>query len=179
MGNSLQDQLLKAGVVNKQQAQKANSKKRKQRHQQHKGATTSADNVKQQARQAQAEKTQRDRELNRQKQQQTEQKAVASQVQQLIKDNQLSLEDGDMAYNFVVDNKVRKIHVPDEIHAQLGRGQAFIVRFKKGFSVIPAAVADKVSARDSSLVIRNQAQETTVDENDPYADYQVPDDLIW
>jgi uncharacterized protein YaiL (DUF2058 family) len=44
---------------------------------------------------------------------------------------------------------------------------------------VPAVVADKIKQRDESVVLSQQAVNTDIDEDDPYADYQIPDDLMW
>jgi len=41
-------------------------------------------------------------------------------------------------------------------------------------------VAEKIAERDSSSVIRNDnVSDSEVSADDPYADYEIPDDLIW
>ncbi|NVP03123.1 DUF2058 family protein, partial [Photobacterium damselae subsp. damselae] len=46
--------------------------------------------------------------------------------------------------------------------------------------LIPAVVADKIAQRDQeSIVVNNTVDETVVDEDDPYADFVIPDDLMW
>jgi len=179
MGNSFQDQFLKAGVIDKQQAQKASGARRKKQNQKDKGGLTGADESKEIAQRKQAEKVERDRELNRQKQEESDRKAIAAQIQQLIKLNLLSFEDGDVDYNFVDDKLVCKVIVPEDIHTQLSKGVLSIVKFENGYEVIPTVVANKISDRDSSLIIPIQTSQEPTSKDDPYADYQVPDDLMW
>ena len=181
MGNSFQDQFLKAGVINKQQAQKASGAKRKKQKMKDHGAAAKVDADKVAAKQMQAEKVLHDRELNQKRQQEAERKAIAAQIQQLISLNRLSFEEDDetIDYNFVDGKLVCKIRVPENIHAQLGNGVLSIVKFKQGYSVIPAVVAQKISDRDPSLIIAIKQSEKIAVADDPYADYQVPDDLMW
>ena len=40
-------------------------------------------------------------------------------------------------------------------------------------------VAEKIRARDVTFVIEHRAPEPQVAEDDPYKDFQVPDDLMW
>ena len=61
-------------------------------------------------------------------------------------------------------------------------GRAVIVTFllnsQRTFEIVPAPVAEKIAGRDADAVLHlNQEAET--DEDDPYADFQVPDDLTW
>ena len=178
MGNSLQDQLLKAGVIDKQKAQKANGERRKKQKLKYKGAA-STDKTAEAARLAQAEKIARDQQLNRQKQEEAERRAIAAQIRQLIELNRVARDDGETPYNFVDDKKVRTIYVSDEVHARLSHGQQAIVRFDDGYEVVPVAVADKISERDSSVVIAGNQASAEAEEDDAYADYKVPDDLMW
>jgi uncharacterized protein YaiL (DUF2058 family) len=46
--------------------------------------------------------------------------------------------------------------------------------------VVPKAVADKIHQRDARYVIvSNTVSAETAAEDDPYADYKIPDDLMW
>jgi len=182
MGNALRDQLLKAGLVNEKQLKKAVKEKQKDAQKQHgqgKPAVHEAD--KQRADKAQAEKAERDRLLNLQRQQEAERKAIAAQVRQLVEQNRQPKEDGDTPYNFVDGGKVKRLYVSAKLRQRIGAGQLAIVRFDKGYELVPAEAAEKIAARDpASVVLFNaskQAQETAPE--DPYAQFQVPDDLMW
>ena len=80
--SSLQDQLLKAGMVDEKKAKKIKKDKRKQARQTPKGQTV-VNEARELAKQAQAEKSARDREINRQQQAVAERKAIAAQIRQL------------------------------------------------------------------------------------------------
>jgi len=181
---SLQEQLLKAGLVDKKGANKA----KKDRQKQSKTArNTSARAVRRKptaAQQEQAKRVERDRELNQQKQKQVEQKAVFAQIKQLITLNKIDRGTGDIAYSFVYKNKVRKIYVTDTIRQQLSLGRLAIVRLvlksERLFEIVPAAVAEKIAQRDELSVVQlNLVADRAETEDDPYADYQIPDDLNW
>lgn len=45
--------------------------------------------------------------------------------------------------------------------------------------LVPRIVADKIAERDASLVVRLKKTSTEIDEDDPYAAYQIPDDFTW
>ena len=181
---SLQEQLLKAGLVDKKGANKA----KKDRQKQSKAArNTSARAVRRKptaAQQAQAKRVERDRKLNQQKQKQTEQKAVFAQIKQLITLNKVDRGTGEIAYSFVYKNRVRKIYVTDTIKQQLSLGRLAIVRLvlksETLFEIVPAAVAVKIAQRDEQSVVQlNLATDKSENEDDRYADYQIPDDLTW
>jgi len=51
---------------------------------------------------------------------------------------------------------------------------------ERKFEIVPAVVAEKIAQRDvDSVVHLNQKVEMEENENDPYADFQIPDDLTW
>ena len=48
------------------------------------------------------------------------------------------------------------------------------------YAIIPASVADKIAQRDAtSIVLHSALSQEEQDEDDPYADFKVPDDLMW
>lgn len=181
MGNTLQDQLLRAGIIDKQKAQEANGKRRKKQKLKNKGVVPDNDGGSEAARAAQAEKIARDRELNRLKQEEIEKKAIAAQIRQLIELNRLSREDGETRFNFVDGKTVQNIYVSEEVFLQLGRGWLSVVKFEDGYEVVPTVVADKIDERDNTAVITHQQSDQAKEggEDDPYADFKVPDDLMW
>ncbi len=177
MANSLGDQLLKVGLVNKDQLNKSKKSKHKQQKKQQKGAVVNE--ATESARRAAAEKVARDRELNRQRQEALERKAVQAQIRQLVEMNRLPQDDGETGYNFQDGTKIKTIFVSEEIRDKLGRGLLAIVRLDTGYEVIPSIVADKIKLRDESWVVSNSATQLENGDDDPYADYKVPDDLMW
>ncbi len=180
MGNSLQDQLLKAGVADSAQAKKAKSDKRKQAKQKRKNKLESVDQDKGLALKAVAEKKERDRRLNQQKAAQAEQKAIFAQVKQIIEANRLLTGDEEIPFNFVEDNKVKKVYVSEAVRDQISRGKAAIVKLEGRYEVVASEIAEKIRARDENRVVY-QAEPGKNDQidDDPYKDYKVPDDLIW
>ena len=44
---------------------------------------------------------------------------------------------------------------------------------------MPRVIADKIEERDASLVVRVKQSAAVVEEDDPYAAFQIPDDLMW
>lgn len=175
MGNSLQDQLLKANLANKKQAHKA----KKQKHQARRkggGNSGGAESVQNSLEQSQNEKIARDRELNRQRQLEAEQKAVMAQIRQLIQENRVEQE-GEEPYRFVDDAVVRTIYVSKPVHGQISSGQLMIVKNNKQYALVPSAIAEKIADRDPSVVIHPSEPDFSVEEQ--YAGYEVPDDLMW
>ncbi|MGZ4970072.1 MAG: DUF2058 domain-containing protein [Methylobacter sp.] len=177
---SLQDQLLKSGLVSAAQAKSVKSDKRKQTQQQRKNKVEAVDEAKELAQKAQAEKIERDRELNQLRRQQEEQKQVAAQVKQIIELNRLPRDEEGLAYNFTDNNKVKRLYVSEMMRDQIAEGRLAIVKLSQQYEVVSAEVAKKIQSRDAtSVIVFNEPDKTADAADDPYAAYQVPDDLIW
>jgi uncharacterized protein YaiL (DUF2058 family) len=181
MGKSLIDQLKKTGLVNNAKAHKAKHEQYKSKKQKtKKGSTEQLDEAKVLAQKAQAEKVERDRQINLQKKEEAERKAIAAQIVQLIETNRVENRDGEVAYNFTDDSVVKRLFVSELIHKHLTSGKLSIVRFGEAYELVPKPVAEKIMQRDAQCVIGNENTTVTEDyEDDPYADYKIPDDLIW
>ena len=185
---SLQEQLLKAGIVDKKKAKQAEQEKRKKNKQANKGQPQK-DETKELAKQALAEKSARDRELNRQKEQAAEQKAIAAQIKQLIEVNRIDRSKGESSYQFTDGKKIKKIYVTEQQHNLLSKGSIAIVRLvdhqrvshqNDQYELVPAGVADKIKQRDETIIIvQNEASANNTDDDDYYADFKIPDDLMW
>lgn len=172
MALSLQEQLLKAGLTNEKKAKKAKKSSKKTRDM--KREVKAAAEEKRQA------QLQKDKELNEKIKREQEQKAVQAQIKQLIEMNMLDLatHKATVTYNFMDNNKVKTMNVAEAVQKQLANGLLSIVRYNDDYAVIPSVVSDKIAMRDESvLVAQNQLEEP--DEDDPYADYVIPDDLMW
>ncbi len=179
MSMSLRDQLLKAGLVNEKQVKQAGKQQKKQQRLEKKGQVEVDDSQKQAAAIALAEKVARDQELNRQQQEKAEQKARSAQIKQLIETTRLPKLTTEDYYNFVDDKKVKRISVNALMRNKLSGGALAIVRHGGGYEVVSRDVALKIQERDARRVVLLNTETEKPDENDPYAAYQVPDDLMW
>ena len=179
---SLQDQLLKAGLVDGKKAKQISKEKRKQNKVAKKSGEMQVDEAKLAAEQARAEKVARDRELNAQREAEAHKKAIAAQIKQLIEKNKQSKGakgQDDIAYHFTFENKVKKIFVSSAVQEHLTAGRLLIVGEGEGFELVPRVIADKIAERNPAMVVQPPEQSTAVDEDDPYAGYEIPDDLMW
>lgn len=180
MSNSLQDQLLKAGMINKKKAQSAKKAKHKQKVKAQPGETSEAELAKQRVEKARLEKTEKDRQLNQQRNEQAELKAINAQIRQLIETNRLTAIEGEVAYNFTDQKKIKRIYITDALINDLSRGSLAVASLDEKYHLIPKGVAEKIKQRDESYVIvLNEKQEEIDDEDDPYADFKIPDDMMW
>lgn len=179
MANSFGDQFLKAGLVSKDKLNKAKKSRHRQKKAENKKNSEIVNEATESARRAAAEKASRDRELNQQQKESAERKAVQAQIRQLVEMNRLPKDDGEVGYNFQDSTAIKKLFVSQEIHDKLGRGLLAIVRFDAGYEVIPSVVAEKIMLRDELCIVSQAAAQPENEDDDPYADYKVPDDLMW
>lgn len=179
MAKSLQEQLLQAGVVDKERATKLKKAKHKEGRKRLRGAAET-DETKAAAERARTEKAARDRVLSQQQQAAAAEKAVAAQVRQLIEKNRIEGEAGEIPYNFSDQNVIRKMYVSESQQTALVDGRIAVARLDGSYVLVPAPVATKVRERDpGAVLVLNIAGDGVVDADDEYADYQIPDDLTW
>lgn len=165
--------------MDKKKAKQVKKDKRKSDKVQRKSKEQAVDEVKLQAEQARQEKAERDRKLNQERQAAAEEKAIQAQIIQLIKHHRITKQ-GETAYNFTDGKTIKKIYIDDTLTGQLSRGQIALVRNGDDYELVPKVVAEKIAQRnDSFIVVANEKQDNVDDEDDPYADYPIPDDLMW
>ena len=61
-------------------------------------------------------------------------------------------------------------------------GKLGIARIEGRYELIPKLIAERIQQRNEKRVILFdyvENEEQVTDENDPYAEFQVPDDLMW
>lgn len=181
MGNSMFDQLQKSGLVDKGKAQKAKREQYKNKKQKNKkGSAGQTDEAKLLAQKAHAEKVERDRKLNQERKEAEEKKAVAAQIRQLIETNRIENENGELIYNFTDGSLVKRLYVTEKVQKQLAAGRLSIAKLGEGYELVPLPVAEKIMQRDlECIILCEQTSEPEPDEDDPYADYKIPDDLMW
>lgn len=182
--SSLQDQLLKAGLVDEKKLAQANREKNRKdnlkRHSKNKKKPA------QKKRPAVVnQKAERDRELNQKRQQAARRKEQEAQVKQLIDNNKEDRSKGELAYSFVYKKKVKKIFITAAQKQQLVAGRLQIVTYViqndgRKFDLVPLTAAEKIKQRDpDSIVDTNAADESQSKTDDFYAGFEVPDDLDW
>ena len=73
---------------------------------------------------------------------------------------------------------MKSLYVDDTLRQRLVSGSAVIVEASKAYEVVPADVAEKITMRDKDrVVLINDV--ATQQEDEYYANYKVPDDLMW
>jgi uncharacterized protein YaiL (DUF2058 family) len=187
--SSLQEQLLKAGLVDKNRAKQADKEKQKNANQARrsggKSAARKADPKKVAADKRHAERVARDRALDDKRKQAVDQKAIIAQIKQLIETNKVDRSKGEIPYSFVYRKKIKKMFIGETEKNLLTAGRLAIVTLVinnegRRFELVPIEVARKIAERDPETVIDlPDLNETASAEDDPYADYKIPDDLTW
>ena len=177
--SSLQDQLLKAGLISKDKATKVKGAQRKQQKIDRKHKLNTPDEAKLAAEKALAEKAEKARLLNQQKNQQAEEKALLAQVKQLIESNQQDTGKPLIAFNFSDKGVIKKLEVSNEVYRYLTNGLLAIARHNERYALVPKAVAEKIQQRKAEFIVVLNDKVETIEQDDPYADYQIPDDLMW
>jgi Uncharacterized protein conserved in bacteria len=86
--------------------------------------------------------------------------------------------EGDIPFQFVDGKKIKKLYVSATLQSQLERGLVAIVRYGDGYEVIPKVVAEKILQRDEGAIVF-QSTRNEAEDDDPYAGYEIPDDLMW
>lgn len=175
---TLQEQMLKAGLVTSKKMAKVQRTAKKSRVQAREAREAVEENKK-----AQLE---RDKQLSEQQKQAALSKEYKAQVKQLIEMNRIVLAKGDIGFNFTDGNLIKKILVDKATQTQLINGRLAIARLvvenreECEYAIIPASVADKIAQRDAaSILLHSALSQEEQDEDDPYADFKVPDDLMW
>lgn len=181
---SLQDQLLKAGLTTKQKARQANSDKRKKNKQKRSGVAVDAslqEQVKKELELAKQEKLARDTALNEEKKAALAAKEQQLRITQILQHHQITNVNGEAEYNYTFNSKIKKLFIDDVTHRALVNGQLALCGVDEKTYIVTAETAEKVASLDEQVIlVQNTKVETTVsDEDDPYAEFQIPDDLMW
>jgi hypothetical protein len=177
----LKDQLLKAGLVSEQQLKKAVKEERKKVQQ---GPARTTDKTEQEQRllATKAEKAQRDRALNADRQLAANKKALSAEIRQLVEAHSEPTGDSEHAFNFSDQGRVKRLYLSQSNRDKLARGLLAIVKVGKAYNLVPSEIADRIRTRDeSAVVLQNprQIDSPPQEDHDPYAAYPVPDDLMW
>ncbi|HYM35054.1 MAG TPA: DUF2058 domain-containing protein [Steroidobacteraceae bacterium] len=185
MSLSLREQLLAAGLVNKKQVEQAEKQKSQQEHKAKKDKSQTQSTPKPPvltaAQRAEAAKVARDKELNRKKEEKAARRARAVAINQLVEQNRIPrvADENPDFYNFVDGGKIHRIAIKGDTREKILGGELLVVRFRGFFALVPKDTAEKIRAIDPNAVLEHKSETNTSDENDPYKNFVVPDDLKW
>ncbi|MFT5757526.1 MAG: hypothetical protein ACI9LM_002261 [Alteromonadaceae bacterium] len=181
---SLQDQLLKAGLTTKQKSRQANTDKRKKNKQQRSGVAHEAslqEQVKQELTISKQEKLAKDLALNADKKQQLADKEQHLRILQILQHHQIKNVNGESEYNYTYSNTIKKLFVNAVTHRALINGQLALCGLDDVTYIVTTETAGKLASLNEGVILVQNDKVSTedVDEDDPYADFQIPDDMVW
>lgn len=174
--NALQAQLLKAGLVDNKKAKKLS---KQAVHEQRTGQSNEAE-IKAKIAKDQEEKLQKDLAIAAEQKAQLQQKELKAAIMQMINQHKIRDTDGEVAYQFL-DGTIKKVYINQQIYNALVAGSLVIAKENEQYAFLPKALADRIDQKMEGFIIVNNSQknEETTDEEDPYAAYVIPDDLMW
>lgn len=180
--NPLQEQLLKAGLVKKSKVAEVAREQNKARHAK---GPAAPNEIQLEAERARAEKAERDRALEAERKAQARANELRAQARQIIEDRKVP-RSGESEYRFTADGAIRTLLVNDDLRKQLASGALVIARLGERYELLPRVAAEKVRERDAGLIVLDHGQEAgseqaaaTSEDDAYYAQFKVPDDLIW
>ena len=100
----------------------------------------------------------------------------------MIKQHKVENTDGDIAYQFIDENKIKKVYINQQIYNALVSGSLVVAKDQEQYAYLPKALAEKIDQKMQGFILVNNKDEKndqTTDEEDPYAAYVIPDDLMW
>ncbi|TAL91850.1 MAG: DUF2058 domain-containing protein [Rhodanobacter sp.] len=179
MRNPLQEQLLKAGLVNKAKAAQVVREQAKK----YKGKGPAAPSAEQvEVQRLQAEKAEHDRAIAAERNALARVAEAHAQIHQIVEAHKVKRE-GEIAYRFTDGERIRDVLVNQSLRAQLAAGTLVIVRYGESYELLPRTAADKVCERDAAMIVLDHGRAETGTGNDLddeyYQQFEVPDDLIW
>ncbi len=180
MAKSLQDQLRQTGLADEKQARKARQDKKKE----NKGGRPSRrqpaapDPETEAARRERAEKAERDREANAKREAQRRAKEEATRIRQIVATHRIARGEGERVYRFTHGTKIKEVWVGPDQHRRLAAGDIALVTSGEGYELVPRTTGERIREIDATAVqVLNPPGNDTDD--DAYADFPIPDDLMW
>ena len=177
---SLQDQLLKAGLANKQSAKQARSEKRKKNKAIRKNQAQADTSLQDKINAEKEQRAQQDLAKNQAIKAELDKKSELGKVKQMIEQLHIKEYEGELEYNYVYQNKVKKLLLNEINHNALVKGRLSICALEDVVYLMPSVAAEKIAKVDESyILLMNDNEPVAAEEDDPYAEFQIPDDLMW
>ena len=108
---------------------------------------------------------------------------VHAQARQIVQDRKVP-RSGEVEYRFTADGAIRTLLVNDDLKKKLSTGALVIARLDDRYELLPRVAADKVRERDAAMIVldhgqANEPAAATSEDDAYYAQFKVPDDLVW
>ena len=175
--NALQAQLLKAGLVDNKKAKKLSKQAV------HEKRTGDSSEAELKAKIAQDQQAKHDKELaiEQEKKAILQEKELKAAIIQMIAQHKISDTSGDAVYQFIDDSKIKKLYINQQIYNALVSGSLVIAKDGESYAFLPNVLAERINAKIEGFIIvsNSEKNEQVTDEEDPYAAYIIPDDLMW
>jgi uncharacterized protein YaiL (DUF2058 family) len=180
MSKSLEDQFKELGLANEKQVRKARQgkKKKKGKGKPAKNEAVAPDPNAEAAQRERAEKAERDRRMEAERQAERRARESAARVRQIVETNRVEREKGDVAYHFTCGSRIKEVALSKAQHRRLAEGEIGLVALGNGYELVPRATAERIREIDADAVLVLNSRSAASDD-DPYADFPVPDDLMW
>ncbi|WP_139113866.1 DUF2058 family protein, partial [Acinetobacter pittii] len=77
--------------------------------------------------------------------------------------------------------KIKKVYLSQQVYNALVAGSLVIAKDQDQYAYLPKALGEKIDQKMQGFILINNAEknEQATDEEDPYAAYVIPDDLMW
>lgn len=180
MANALQEQLLKAGLASKQKVRDVKTQKRRDKKARVDDGSSALKLEIAEQKRLQAKK---DKALNEQR---FAEATARGQVRGLVSEfTQFAIKipsHAEIKFNYTLDNKIYSVYIDEKIQSELLKGQLGIVRYEDKSYLVPHKLAERVNLlvpQWCGYLWQQDAGKAVEVEDDPYADYAIPDDLMW
>ena len=180
MGNSLQEQLLKAGLVSEQQLERANkparpprAKGQGKRRKRAMGPKGSIKGNNGKPAQPAAPPGPTLEELN-------------AKIRGLLDTHRQNAEDAEVPYNFARENRIKKLYVTEEQREKLLAGELAIAGYRRVHHIIPTGIADEIQGIREEIFVHRASDgvvppnsEASPGDEEANGEHDIPDDLVW
>jgi uncharacterized protein YaiL (DUF2058 family) len=184
MGNSLRDELLKAGLASEERLENPRRPKRSKAGPGKKHKASPAQPRGEQSvgaprhvlreNQRRTARFVRDTTLGGGSVAESAKKALRRKIQELIEKERLNDAQADVAYHFVKGKRIKRIYVTQEQRSQLGAGAIVVAVLEGNHHLLPHSVAEQLLALAPQAVVCGGASSEAESDEHP-----VPDDIVW
>jgi len=167
MKGSLQEQLLKSGLIDEDRLNNAKKQTKKPVKKKNKKFSSQKQRVTTPVKQVITEDPKK-------------QKEIRMEVKKLLRSYKLNDKNGEIAYNYTINNQIKRFYVNEKQQKELIDGKLAIANWNEISYLIPVAHVEELRTLFPKIdICLNETQENQINENDPYADYEIPDDIKW
>ena len=105
-------------------------------------------------------------------------KAIKAEIKTLIEAAAIKEFQGESVYRFILNKRIRELHVKEDIRQQLVDGTLVITRLNGTTWLVPSATSLAIRELNPDWAVVTPAPESAEDTSG-YEDFTVPDDLQW